>query len=147
YAVAELRATDLLASLGAVTPPDGLKLYVTDTLDDPTAAETQIGSGLQLIAQSRRQANKIKSNKNVTVVIGNPPYKSPAEGLGGWVEHGSRAHEKNTRPILEDFRYPGNGVHERHLKNTHAFFWRWATWKVWESTPGVTEGGTGIVCY
>src|SRR5699024_10130557 len=63
------------------------------------------------------------------------------------VVHCSRAHEKNTRPILEDFRYPGNGVHERHLKNTHAFFWRWATWKVWESTPGVTEGGTGIVCY
>jgi uncharacterized membrane protein YdfJ with MMPL/SSD domain len=43
YAVAELRTSDLLASHGAIPPPGGMRLYVTDTLDDPYAA--QIGNG------------------------------------------------------------------------------------------------------
>ena len=55
YAVAELRTADMLASHGAARPPGGMRLYVTDTLDDPYAAQTQIGYGLQLIAASRRK--------------------------------------------------------------------------------------------
>src|SRR5699024_562251 len=42
---------------------------------------------------------------------------------------------------------PGNGKHERHLKNLYAYFWRWATWKVWESTPGPNSEEAGIVCF
>jgi hypothetical protein len=38
FAVAELRISELLAASNAVIPNEGLKLYVTDTLDDPTAA-------------------------------------------------------------------------------------------------------------
>ena len=83
YAVAELRTTDLLASHKASPPPGGMHLYVTDTLDDPYAAETGFSSGLQLIAQSRKKANEVKARANVTVVIGNPPYRERAEGLGG----------------------------------------------------------------
>ncbi|GFG54050.1 hypothetical protein MAGR_54910 [Mycolicibacterium agri] len=45
FAVAELRATDLLADIGATLPPNGLGLFVTDTLDDPYAEQTQLGSG------------------------------------------------------------------------------------------------------
>ena len=56
-----------------------MHLYVSDTLDDPYAAETQLGSGLQLIAQSRKKANEVKAKANVTVVIGNPPYRERAE--------------------------------------------------------------------
>jgi hypothetical protein len=145
YAVAELRATDLLASHGSSTPAGGMHLYVTDTLDDPHAAETQIGSGLQLIAQSRREANEYKADAKVTVVIGNPPYRERAEGLGGWVERGSEAHAKTARGILDDFRLAGNGKYERHLKNLYVYFWRWGTWKVWESTTSSSDDG--VVCF
>ena len=41
------------------------------------------------IAISRRDANKIKKEEPITVVIGNPPYKEKAEGRGGWIEKGS----------------------------------------------------------
>lgn len=148
YAVAELRATDLLTSHGANPPPGGMHLYVTDTLDDPHAAQSQIGSGLQLIAQSRREANEVKAKANVTVVIGNPPYAENAGGKGGWVEGGSLAHGKNARGILDDYRIPGDGVYVQNIKNLYVYFWRWATWKVWESTPTDTDGGgAGIVCF
>ncbi|PYF99068.1 N-6 DNA Methylase [Georgenia satyanarayanai] len=148
YAVAELRATDLLASHGASAPASGMRFYVTDTLDDPAAAETQIGSGLRLIAESRRRANEVKRRANVTVVIGNPPYRERAEGMGGWVEKGSEAHGKNARGILEDWRDPDTARHFHNLKNSYVYFWRWASWKVWESTPhDADDGDAGVICF
>ena len=147
YAVAELRTSDLLASYGAVSPPGGMRLYVTDTLDDPYAAQTQMAYGLQLIAASRRKANKIKAKANVTVVIGNPPYKELAVGEGGWVENGGREHGKRTRPILDDYFVAGAGRFKAKLKNLYVYFWRWATWKVWESTRSEPDGDAGIICF
>ena len=147
YAVAELRTADLLASHGAAPPPEGMRLYVTDTLDDPHAEQTQLASGLQLIAASRRKANEVKATANVTVVIGNPPYKELAVGEGGWVEGGGQAHGKRSRAILEDFVAPGIGRFKAKLKNYYIYFWRWATWKVWESTGSDEAGDAGIVCF
>jgi hypothetical protein len=146
YAVAELRASDLLASHGAAPPRGGMHLYVTDALDDPYAVETQIGSGLQLIARSRRKANQVKANASVTVVVGNPPYRERAEGMGGWVERGSAAHGRAARGILDDYRDPATARHFHNLKNLYVYFWRWATWKVWESSFD-EDGGAGVVCF
>jgi hypothetical protein len=147
YAVAELRITDLLTKYTAARPATGLRLYVTDTLDDPYAAQTQIGSGLQLIAQSRRKANQVKAKADVTVVIGNPPYRERAQGLGGWVENGSAAEGKTAAAILDDFRDSATSQHFHNLKNLYVYFWRWATWKVWESTPENPDGDAGVVCF
>lgn len=144
FAVAELRTTDLLADLGAALPERGLGLFVTDTLDDPHAEQTQLSSGLELISRSRSRAAKIKAKKKVTVVIGNPPYLQQAEGMGGWVESGSGADPY--RP-LDDFRAEGNGLSEYVLKNLYIYFWRWATWKVFDANHELPEGDTGVICY
>lgn len=141
FAVAELRTTDLLRSMGASVPEEGLKLFVTDTLDDPNAPITHLGAGLELIARSRRRANDIKANQQVTVVIGNPPYRERAEGLGGWVETGDSA--SGLKAPLDDFRTPATGKFEHNLKNLYVYFWRWATQKVFDDFP---EAG-GIVCF
>ncbi|MDV2474347.1 hypothetical protein F8M49_01090 [Rhodococcus zopfii] len=47
------------------------------------------------------------------------------------------------------FRSPGNGRAEFTLSNLYIYFWRWATWKVFESTaePNREFGDTGIVAY
>lgn len=58
YAVAQLRAGDLLAGYGASAPESGMHLYVTDTLDDPYAAVQQLASGLATIAQSRAEPTR-----------------------------------------------------------------------------------------
>jgi hypothetical protein len=147
YAVAELRTSDLLATHRASPPPEGMRLYVTDTLDDPHANETQIGSGLQLIAASRRAANQVKAAENVTVVIGNPPYREHADGMGGWVEKGSGSGGPGSAPILDDWRDDGSAHHFQKAKNLYVYFWRWATWKVWESTIDDALGDAGVVCF
>ncbi|MDM3927427.1 N-6 DNA methylase [Mycobacterium intracellulare] len=144
FAVAELRATDLLADIGATLPPRGLGLFVTDTLDDPYAEQTQLGSGLELISRSRKRAARVKAKTKVTVVIGNPPYRERAEGMGGWVERGSGA---DPYKPLDDFRAEGNGRHEFNLKNLYVYFWRWGTWKVFDANRDQPDGDVGIVCY
>lgn len=150
FAVAELRATDLMADLDASLPSGGLGLFVTDTLDDPYAQQTQLGSGLELISRSRARAAKVKTGTKVTVVIGNPPYRERAEGMGGWIENGSDSDKTSKgdhyRP-LDDFRAPGNGRNEFNLKNLYIYFWRWATWKVFNANQALADGDVGVVCY
>ncbi|EPR77506.1 Adenine specific DNA methyltransferase [Leifsonia rubra CMS 76R] len=150
YAVAELRTTDLLRSHDASPPKDGMRMFVADTLSDPDEAETELGSGLGAISESKQRANTIKSSTPVTVVIGNPPYGDKAEGQGGWIEKGSEAtsgdktaKQKKVSP-LDDFRLDGNGLTEYVLKNLYVYFWRWATWKVFESVP---SNQAGVICF
>lgn len=145
YTVAELRTASLLAIYGAVPPPGGMRLYVADTLDDPDAEQTQIAYAHQLIAEHHRKANAIKTGTNATVVIGNPPFRELANSEGVWVEKGGKAHSDMTRAILEDFRVDAEKSQAK-LKNTYVYFWRWAIWKVWESTPTQPDGDAGVVC-
>ena len=148
YAVAELRTTDLLRKTGATPPPGGMRLYVTDTLDDPNAPIEQLASGLGAISDSRRQASIVKREDPVTVVIGNPPYRERAEGEGGWVEMGSeggrKGKKKDDHAILDDFRADGNGMAEYVLKNLYIYFWRWAMWKVFDAIP---DNRAGVVYF
>ena len=148
FSVAELRVTSVVQDLGAAFPKDGLNLFVADTLEDPASgSDTQLSYTLQLIARQRQRANKVKREQNIQVCIGNPPYKDHAGGMGGWIESGVDA--ATGLPPLAAFKLPGNGKHERHLSNLYAYFWRWATWKVFESTdqPDIVDGGNGIVCF
>lgn len=145
FAVAELRLSELLSDEEATLPEGGMKLFVADTLDDPYAPERTVASTLQAISASRKAASKIKRDANVTVVIGNPPYGERAEGLGGWIESGSAADAKKGREApLDAFRAEGNGRHENALKNLYAYFWRWGTWKAFDSTP---DDRSGVVCF
>ncbi|WP_218008908.1 type ISP restriction/modification enzyme [Nocardia jiangxiensis] len=141
FAVAELRASDLLKRHQAVAPPDGMKLFVTDTLDNPYLAEETLASTYGVISESRRRANQVKANTPVTVAIGNPPYDDKAMGRGGWIEKGSPA--QGSTPI-EAFKWPGNGRYEHVLKNLYIYFWRWATWKVFDAHQ---QDQQGVVCF
>lgn len=147
FSVAELRLSDLIRAHDAKVPDNGLNLFVADTLEDPHIAVGQMSYMTQLIAQQRQRANHIKSTTSVTVCIGNPPYKNNAGGKGGWVENGPAGSEGEG--ILADFRMEGNGVVEYDLKNLYVYFWRWAFWKVFESTPppGALDGDAGIICF
>lgn len=141
YAVAEMRVADLLKNYGAVAPSGGMRLYVTNTLDDPYVEQTQIAATYAPLARSHRRANEIKAHTPVTVVIGNPPYDERANGKGGWVENGG---EGTTAP-LERFREKGNGKYEYVLKSFYVYFYAWATWKVFDASPGHKHGVVAFI--
>lgn len=149
FSVAELRLSEAMKAAGASLPEGGMNMYVADTLEDPdSGSDGQLSYTMRLIAQQRLKANKMKRELNVQVSIGNPPYlrDTPVE-LGGWIANGLDANTHKS-PI-NAFRHPGNGLHEWHLNNLYVWFWRWSTWKVFESTdrPSVRDGGNGVVCY
>lgn len=128
YAVAELRAHEAFARHNAKPPKDGLRLYVADTLDNPWGDTAHIFAAYEPIARSRKAANRIKRDEPVLVVIGNPPYRDKAKGWGGWIEQGDKSHAAP----LDDFRAAGKGRLEYVLSNLYVYFWRWATWKVFD---------------
>ena len=132
FAVAQLRLlAELQTLLGDPSAVPATRLYVTDTLGNPYAEEEHLLQILRPLGESRRRANAIKRQEKVTVVIGNPPYKEKAKGLGGWIESGS-AGSKTDAP-LRQWMPPASwrvGTHAKHLRNLYVYFWRWATWKV-----------------
>lgn len=145
FAVAQLRIIAELVDLTGSIPKTPVRMFVTDTLGNPDDDGGWIPGMFAPIAKSRKDANKIKRHEPVTVIIGNPPYKERARGLGGWVE-GERRDLERTAP-LADWQPPrdwGVGAHAKHLRNLYVYFWRWATWKVFDHHP---ESSTGIVCF
>ena len=157
FAVAQLRILAEMQSLMSACgkPPSVLpdpRLYITDTLGNPFVDDEYLPQTMEPVARSRKEANKIKREDRITVVIGNPPYKNQAAGDGGWIEEGSSG-----RPAPMGWWLPPRewriGAHAHHLKNLYIYFWRWATLKVfgsgWEPATGKPLGDKryGIVCF
>lgn len=151
FAVAQLRILAEVLDLTGAASTEKLRMFVTNTLGNPDDEEGHI-TGLipRSIAQSRRDANRIKRDETITVVIGNPPYKEKAKGKGGWVEGQSVVAAKSAP--LRAWQPPaawGIGAHAKHLRNLYIYFWRWATWKVFDPNPFKPGSGPreGIVCF
>jgi hypothetical protein len=145
FAVAQLRILAEIVDLTGSSPKDPVRMFVTNTLGNPDDDEGWIPGILAPIAKSRKDANKIKRDEPITVVIGNPPYKVKSKGLGGWIEGETKKAERSAP--LADWMPPAEwdaGLHSKHLHNLYIYFWRWATWKVYDHGPG---NKTGIVCY
>ena len=154
FAVAQLRVLAELQSLldePHATP--ALRLFVTDTLGNPYVEEEYLPQILMPLGESRRRANTIKRQEKITVVIGNPPYKEKAKGLGGWIESGSTG--SDVAAPLDRWMPPAEwnlGAHTKHLRNLYVYFWRWATWKVFgdaEPSPAAerSRDRRGIVAF
>lgn len=145
FAVAQFRIYAELMQLIGKPPRTAPRMFVTDTLGSPYAEVESLGSWYGKISESRKQANEIKRGEPITVVIGNPPYKEKAKGRGGWIEEGTYAGGKD--PLLNKWIPPadwGVGAHAKHLRNLYVYFWRWATWKVFDHDP---KNDAGIVCF
>ena len=144
YSVAHLRLSQRLREAGVTDKP--ANLYLTDTLESPNQLPDFTASLLQArLTMERTRAQKVKKDTRVFVCLGNPPYDREERDLlddtgqrkGGWVRYGDDG-EGAPAPILEDFLAPvrdmGQGVHLKNLYNDYVYFWRWALWKVFDST-------------
>ncbi len=145
FAVAQLRIHAELLRLMQRPPKSPPRMFVTDTLGSPYLEQEWLPHAFAPIAESRKQASKIKLKEPITVVIGNPPYKEKAKGRGGWIEDANSV--SGAAAPLNAWIPPsdwGVGAHAKHLRNLYVYFWRWATWKVFDHDP---KANTGIVCF
>ena len=148
YSVAHLRIAQRLRENGVAGHPP--RVYLTDTLESPNHLPEFTATMMQeQISLERELAQQVKSTVPVVVCLGNPPYdreqrdpdSDQGRRKGGWVRYGDDG--ESEPPILEDFLAParaaGAGVHLKNLYNDYVYFWRWALWKVFDSTddPGI----------
>ena len=128
FAGAQLRVFAEAVALTGAMPKTAPRMFVTDTLGHPDDDGGRFPGFLAPIGKQRKDANRIKREEPITVVIGNPPYKEKAKGRGGWVEGEGRA--KGAYAPLDDWMPPrewGVGAHSKHLRNLYVYFWRWAS--------------------
>ena len=150
YAVAHLRLTQVIESVGA-SIDDRLQIYLSNTLESPNVKPKHTMSlTYRVLTQERQAAHKVKTEGDILVCIGNPPYGRQqidendvtTQRKGGWVRFGDEdaggadPEKQGDRTILQDFTEPaaeaGASVHIKNLYNDYVFFWRWALWRLFE---------------
>ncbi|MBK7074601.1 MAG: hypothetical protein IPH44_20120 [Myxococcales bacterium] len=148
YIVSHLRLGLALQQTGFIfQKQDRLRVYLTNTLEMHTSHQLSwIG---EHVAEEAKEADRVKREAPISVVIGNPPYeREPADGgglhKGGWVRDGWSGW-RDGRALLEDYAEPtrnaGAGGHLKNIYNLYVYFWRWATWRVFDRnmTPGIVS--------
>jgi len=112
------------------------------------------GDGRVLAAEQNR-SKRIKAERRITVVIGNPPYRRvradiEGRGSGGWVLTGPVPGRKRGGSLFDDLRTIAQknrlGVHFKNAYNLYVYFWRWSLWKAFEAHgdgPGIVTLITG----
>jgi hypothetical protein len=143
YAICRLRMMQMAVKYGvdaARELPDGLPIYLTDTLGPPGVLSVgQISLPTQRLTEEAARAAEVKMHQKIRLCIGNPPWlrendprRDPSlPRIGGWVRFGD-----DNDGILKDFTDPlsaiGASVHAKLAYELSVMFWRWAIWKVFE---------------
>ncbi len=156
YAVAHLRLSQELTRLAGERTH--AQVVLTDTLEGPDErpiSSTDLFGDPQILAEEQERANRIKRDQNVTVVIGNPPYRRVARdlrgrGSGGWVLDGMVDGRGTENSLFDDILdvAKANTIfsHQASLYNLYIYFWRWSLWKAFEARgegPGIISLITG----
>ena len=142
YAIAELRLYDVLREKRSDAPADGLRLYIADTLDSPWIEQIH-WRYLPRHRRLPRTGDRVKREEPVMVAIGNPPHDKATKGAGKWIDTGEGG--PTDKIPLDAFRSPGNGRYEYVLTNLWVYFWRWATWKVFDHHKDAPSGVVALI--
>ena len=145
FAVAEFQLHETMRVHGVELPKEESR-FLVDTLDDPSSEQLRLfGRMYKALQQNREGANRVKRDTPVFVVLGNPPYASRVRKSARrpWIE--ARGTAGSSRPGLDAFRAARNGLLEYVLSDLSIYFWRWATWKVFDAHPGQSHGVVAFV--
>lgn len=114
YAMAHLKLDMLLSETGYVAPrhnPERLRVFLTNSLEDH---HTDTGSLFaNWLSDEAKQADRIKQETPVMVVMGNPPYSGHSSNKGEWIERlldsykqepsGGKLQERNPKWLNDDY--------------------------------------------
>ncbi|MEO8147132.1 MAG: type ISP restriction/modification enzyme [Bacteroidia bacterium] len=110
YAMCHLKLDMLLAETG-YTPQKRIgdmtqrfRVYLTNSLEE--AAESSINLFEQWLSNEANEANEIKRDTPVMVVIGNPPYSGESSNKGDWIMN-----------LMEDYKKEPGGIEKLKEKN------------------------------
>ena len=137
FVVAHLQVGLVLHQLGAPLPEDGgerAAIYLTNALTgwEPTDREKQL-VGFPEMAEERDRANRVKRERPILVILGNPPYN----GYAGMAMAEERSLSDAYRTTRGGLRRPeGQGLNDLYVR-----FFRMAERRIAEQT------GRGVICF
>ena len=107
YAVAHLKLDMLLSSTGYTHRHDSrLRIYLTNSLEE---CHPDTGSLFaQWLSSEANEANRIKRDTPVMVMLGNPPYSVSSNNNGEWItslisDYKKDLNERNIQPLSDDY--------------------------------------------
>ena len=129
YAMAHLKLDITLAETGYdASKGNGKRLgvYLTNSLEEPKAHYNYLFS--EWLAKESMEANEVKKEKPIMVVMGNPPYSVSSSNKGEWIQN-----------LIKDYK---KDLNERklNLDDDYIKFIRYAQWFI-------EKNGEGIIAY
>ncbi len=107
YAVAHVKLDMLLAETGYQHKTDKrLQVYLTNSLEESNNEPRTLFS--QWLSREATEANVIKRDYPVMVMIGNPPYSISSQNNGKWItdliaDYKKDLNERNIQPLSDDY--------------------------------------------
>lgn len=128
YAVAHMKLGIQLHDLGYdLSGGQRLGVYLTNTLEQATTAEEALAA---FISTEAREADAVKRDKPIMVVLGNPPYSGHSANKGKWIAD----------KVREYYFVDGQPLGERNpkwLQDDYVKFIRFGQWRIDETGQGV----------
>ncbi|MHA1147769.1 MAG: type ISP restriction/modification enzyme [Promethearchaeota archaeon] len=142
YAVAHFKIGLELIETGYNFKSDKrIGIYLCNTLDPPNEASVAyvydkkkskmsrfrtLIPRLNFLTEESKNADEIKADKRITVIIGNPPYKQSSKNNLPWIN-----------ALIEDYKKNLDEKNLKVLNDDYVKFIRFGQWKIEQTTMGV----------
>jgi len=130
YAIGHLKMSLLLEELGyKLREDERFKFYLTNTLEMEELEQTAL-PGMSSLAEESHLAGRVKKEKPILVILGNPPYSGSSSNVGEWI----------SKEIKTYYKVDGKPLGERNpkwLQDDYVKFIRFAQWKIDQAGEGV----------
>ena len=130
YSMAHLKLDITLAETGYDSSKGQgkrLGVYLTNSLEEPEAHQRDLFS--QWLTTESMEANEVKKEKPIMVVMGNPPYSVSSSNKGEWIEN-----------LMRDYKKDLNERNIQPLSDDYIKFIRYAQWFI-------EKNGEGVIAY
>jgi len=130
YAIGHLKMSFLLEELGYKLQKDErFNLYLTNTLEMEELEQTSL-PGMASLSEESHLAGKVKKEKPILAILGNPPYSGHSTNIGDWI----------TKEIKAYYQVDGKPLGEKNpkwLQDDYVKFIRFAQWKIDQAGEGI----------
>ena len=115
---------------------DRFKLYLTNTLEMEELRQISI-PGLSSLSEESHLAGKVKKEKPILVILGNPPYSGHSENQNDWTE---KLLKEDLDGVKSYYKVNGKPLGEKNpkwLQDDYVKFIRFAQWKIHMAGAGI----------
>ncbi len=130
YAAGHLKMGYLLEELGhKLSGEERFQFYLTNTLEMEELAQTSL-PGMASLSEESHLAGKVKKERPVLVILGNPPYSGHSANKSDWITEQIETYKQvDGKPLGEK--------NPKWLQDDYVKFIRFAQWKIEQIGEGV----------